>query len=112
MFADGFEAESAGFTIWRDQVQPAIAAQCSSCHLGERFGITTLARQGVTFTAAETRSNYEAFLRQISLDAPPSSRLLAKLLPTCHAASLPHAGGNGLVAPGDALHALLITWIE
>ena len=103
--------ELAPESMWEQQVQPTLAAQCGSCHLGERFGITTLEREGAQFTAQETARNRDAFLRMVSFDYPPSSRLLAKLLPRAHPRQVDH-GGGALLSEGDGLYNLLLQWIQ
>lgn len=122
LFEDGFELGGLGSwsnvqpttdpqLLWTQQIEPTLLTSCGTCHLGSRFGIATLERSGATITAQESQKNRETFLRQISLDNPKSSRLLAKVLPASHPLSVDHGGGS-LLAEGDALHQTLLGWIE
>lgn len=99
-----------GFEMWRDEVQPALAAACGDCHLGQRFGFASLHRAGAEFTDDETVENYRRFLAMISLDAPEQSRIFAKTVPAEDPRAMPHGGGRVLEV-GDATYALLLEWI-
>lgn len=107
----GTTQQSAGRLFFESTVQPALATNCSGCHLGERFAFASFARVGSTFTTAETNRNYEVFLDQLSLDVPRKSRLLAKVLPSAHADSVFHAGGP-LIQPNDATYAAFLQWAQ
>lgn len=99
------------FAFYQDQVQPLLVENCSSCHLGSRFGFASLQRRGDDFTEAETLANYENMLDLISLDAPTQSRLLAKIIPRDHPKSIEHAGG-ALVEIDDPIYTTLLQWIQ
>jgi hypothetical protein len=99
-----------GLTAFTDDVQPAIVAHCSPCHVGQRFAFASLERAGATFTPDETRRNYEAFLQMVSLDAPSESRLLQKGLGLTNG-GISHAGGS-VLAEGDGVYATLRAWID
>lgn len=96
---------------WRDVVQPLIAAECGSCHLGTRFAWASLRRAGNEFTEAETAANYYDFLDQISLDAPQHSRLLAKAVGPEDVAGMMHAGG-AVIARDDETWTAFFSWIQ
>ena len=127
IFANGFEEACAdgmshfecahgehikGLEMWRDEVQPALVTQCGSCHMGERFGITTLKRAQADFTEEETLKNYRSFLTLTSLDNPTKSRLLAKILPTSNPNSIFHRDGPQTTAVGSELYNTISGWIE
>lgn len=95
-----------GAREFRDVVQPLLVAECGSCHLGRRFAFASLRKAGADYTLAETGTNYETFLDQISLDAPRQSRLLAKAT-----GAIAHGGGAAIV-DGDATFTALSGWIE
>ena len=101
---------SKGQLAWASSVQPVIATACAPCHLGKRFGFAGLTRAGATFTAAETETNYQAFLDLISLDAPASSRLVEKMRGDV-AAGMVHAAGT-VAKPGDAVFDAITKWID
>jgi hypothetical protein len=63
-------------------------------------------RAGASFTDAETETNYQKFLDQISLDSPAASRLLAKMDGT-----IAHAGGV-VAKAGDAIFDKTRAWID
>ncbi len=109
IFKDAFELRA--FHMFRDSVQPLLASECSSCHLGERFGFITLQQSDSGFTAADTLANYEQFKLLISLDAPAQSRLLAKVLPSSDARSIPHAGGE-LLNTSSQLYQAIMDWTQ
>ena len=88
-----------------------MAAHCGDCHVGERFGFSSLQRAGASFTPEESAANYETFLALVSIDAPQQSRLLAKLLPEDAPESLQHAGGPQIDID-DPLYTLLLDWID
>lgn len=92
IFKHGFQVSA--FDLFRTQVQPLIETECASCHLGKRFGITTLQKSGSEFTAEDTLINHQNFAEMISLDAIEHSRLLAKIIPSTEPNAIPHAGGE------------------
>ena len=99
-----------GFTLFRDEVQPLVASECAQCHVGERFGYTSLVRASDgTF---DTRQNYDAFLRLISLDAPEHSRLVTKVLPANHGYALEHGAALRLSGESDSRYRTLREWID
>ncbi len=100
-----------GFNMWRDEVQPLLASECSSCHMGERFGMASLKRAGEEFTEEETELNYETFLDMISLDNPPYSRLLAKGLPASEPEHVYHGGGV-FFEKSDPIYSTVLEWVE
>ena len=104
--------DGAGFAMWRDAVQPAIAAECGPCHLGTRFNMASLERAGDSFTVEETRRNYQVFLDMISLDHPTHSRLLAKGLGAEETEGIHHGVESPSFTRTDAIYATLRTWIE
>ncbi|WP_223789438.1 hypothetical protein [Marinicella meishanensis] len=109
IFQDGFELTP--FGLFKTDVQPKLTEACSSCHLGQRFGFTTLQRSGGDFTEEDTLLNHENFKSLISLDAPDQSRLLAKVLPTTDSRSIPHAGGE-LISTSSEIYQSIIRWIQ
>lgn len=104
------EAASAR-TMWQEQVQPLIASQCASCHVGKRFAFAALTGNGSSFSAGETEENYQRFLDLISLDIPKKSRLLAKPLPETHADGMQHGGGTRLQTT-DPAYTTILNWIN
>ena len=98
-------------TMWQDQVQPLIATQCASCHVGKRFAFAALTGNGTSFSAGETEENYQRFLDLISLDSPKKSRLLAKPLPETHADGMQHGGGTRLQTT-DPAYTTILNWIN
>jgi len=111
---DGCEPDctiTEGLAFYRDHVQPLIAAQCASCHVGERFAFLGLKREGDQFTEAETRLNYEVMLDMISFDAPTQSRLLTKVVPSEEPEHTQHAGDVVLEKSSEGYQTLL-EWIE
>lgn len=109
IFKNSFEPEL-GFNYFQSEVQPYLAKECSSCHLGKRFAFTSLQRTGSEFTHSDTWANYEAIKLLISLDSPTESRLLAKILPQTDVRSIPHAGGSFIDSSGPAYQTLL-DWV-
>jgi hypothetical protein len=97
--------------LFVNNVQPLLAAQCGSCHLGKRFSFASLARAGAQFTSAESESNYRDFLKLISLDQPTQSRLLAKMVAPSSATGMLHGGGV-VATPTDAIYQAALTWIK
>ena len=93
-----------------DTVQPAVAAHCGDCHVGERFGFPAYSARG-ELHPEESAANYETFLALVSIDAPQQSRLLAKVLPEDAPESLQHAGGPEIDID-DPLYTLLLDWID
>lgn len=97
--------------LWQDEVQPLIASQCASCHVGKRFAFAALTGNGSVFSEEETEENYQLFLDLISLDSPEKSRLLAKPLPETHADGMQH-GGGALIQAADPAYATILKWIN
>jgi hypothetical protein len=95
--------KSVAYGLWRDEVQPLIASECQQCHLGQRFAFASLHRAGADFTDDETLENYLTFFPMISLDNPPESRLLTKLLPAGAASAQQHGDGGASVIT-DSTH--------
>ncbi len=108
---DAGTTTSAGRIYFETTVQPALATQCGTCHLGVRFAFASLARAGASFTPVETERNYQLFLDQLSLDQPRKSRLIAKALPPAHPDATHHVAG-GLIQPTDATYAALLQWAQ
>ncbi|MCA9469414.1 MAG: hypothetical protein KC643_28775, partial [Nitrospira sp.] len=98
-------------TMWKTQVQPLIASQCASCHVGKRFAFAALTGSGGSFSEEETEENYQRFLDLLSLDSPKKSRLLAKPLPDTHPDGMQHGGGTRLQAE-DAAYTTMLNWIN
>lgn len=97
--------------LFVNDVQPLIASECGSCHLGKRFAFASLERAGADFTVAESDANYSTFLSQISLDNPTQSRLLAKMRSTSSPAGMFHAGGV-VAGTSDAIYQAALDWIQ
>ncbi|MDH3376307.1 MAG: cadherin-like domain-containing protein [Gammaproteobacteria bacterium] len=106
-------AEAPGGTaraLWQTSVQPLLASECGSCHVGERFGFAALQGAGPTFTSGETEVNYQRFLDLISLDDPASSRLLGKPLDETKPKGLVHGGGT-LFDETSPTYTAIMQWI-
>jgi hypothetical protein len=103
--------EREGFVYFRDHVQPAIAERCASCHVGQRFNITSLSG-APSFDEPSTIANYEAWLLMLSLDHPEASRLLAKILPESDPSSVRHHAGPQIAGTDDPLYTTLRGWID
>ena len=121
IFSDDFESAGldawsssspSGFAFFQSTVQPLLAEQCGSCHLGERFSFASLFQSGATFTAEETLQNYDTFRVMVSLDNPEHSRLLGKILPSTDPASQEHGGGALVTGTSDPIYQSLLQWIE
>lgn len=102
--------EREGFLFFRDQVQPAIAERCASCHVGRRFNLATL-EGAPDFSEASTIGNYEAWLVLLSLDNPEASRVLAKILPESDPNAIRHHAGPQISGTSDPLYSTLLEWI-
>lgn len=113
LFDDEVRASEA-FMLWRDEVQPLLATECVGCHMGQRFAFASLHRAGAEFTDDETVRNYKTFFPMISLDNPPLSRLLTKLLPQSDPTSQQHGDGGEaqLSSTEDPTYVTLARWIE
>src|SRR5688500_4132838 len=93
--------EREGFVFFRDHVQPAIAERCASCHVGQRFNITTLIG-APAFDEPSTIANYEAWVQLVSVDFPEASRVLAKILPDADPNAVRHHAGPQIADTNDA----------
>ena len=101
---------SEGFHKFVDEVEPLLAAECASCHMGDRFSFASI-EVDEDGQPTGSRDNYDAFFSMISLDAPEESRLLAKIVPEADERWMPHGGGS-LVDVGDETYETLLGWIE
>ena len=105
----GEDPTTTAYDLWRDEVQPAVAERCGSCHLGKRFAFASLERAGAAFTDDETLANYRAFFPLLNLDAPEQSRIFAKTFPESDPRSMAH-GGGALLDGADPLATTLLDW--
>jgi hypothetical protein len=102
---------TAGYEMWKAEIQPLVAERCSECHMGERFNTASLIRAGEEFTEEETRRNYQVFIDMISADNPRHSRLLAKILPESEPEAIFHGGDIEPIAKSDPFYEKLYEWI-
>jgi hypothetical protein len=97
-------------TLWEHSVLPLLDRDCAPCHQGPRFGFAAV--QGTSpFDTEATAANREAFLDQVSLDAPHASRLLRKGLGGDPADGLAH-GGGARFSTSSPEYAALLEWIQ
>ncbi len=99
------------YYLWKRTVQPLIAKECGSCHMGKRFAFASLEKSGQSFSESDSRKNYAKFQNLISLDSPKQSRLLAKILPSSNPTSIQHGGGAQVNNQSSPIYKKLLEWI-
>jgi cytochrome c553 len=110
-------ASTLDFDFFRDRVQPIFLAKragharCITCHERGQPRLVALTEGATTWTEAQSRENFAAWLRVVVPGDPASSRLLMHPLAKSAGGDPFHAGGKHWQSQSDPEFQTLAAWV-
>jgi hypothetical protein len=112
--------QSLDFEIYKSRVEPIFLkkrpghARCVACHVDATtaFRLQPLPEGVKTWTAEQSRKNFEVASRLVNPSDPPSSRLLQHPLAPDGGGDKFHGGGRQFASKNDPEYKALMDWVR
>jgi photosynthetic reaction center cytochrome c subunit len=113
-------AQSTDFELYKTKVEPIFLkhraghARCVACHAGQQgtFSLQPLSSGNTTWTAEQSRLNYESVSQWVSPGKPTSSPLLMHPLAPEEGGDVFHDGGHQFASQNDPDWQTIAEWIR